>query len=674
MGHNVTLGGDRLGGGKKNTVHLHGYERSTHDLSRLWRSTMAPGTLVPFLKEVALPGDTFDIELESSALTLPTIGPLFGSFKLHKDIFLVPMRLYQAALHMNMLNVGNDMSQIALPQVELAANNPVTTQPIDNQQVNPSCIFRYLGISGLGKPSVSTAFATRQFNAIPWLAYWDIYKNYYANKQEGIGAVLHMPATTVAALTPTAAQMYNAQPTGIAIPVGATAYAAQTYLTNDTTYLRITFGGTLTANTTIQQIQLLNSATTWQTADYFFNSMIIDVGQQTITLSGCKFQSIACGKITMSATGTTPLVSPQITTFTLADIDSMRSKILRQNPPTGPAFVINQSETLNPYKLALDFFQTAAGPPIVKNYSIQFSQEGLGLRTYASDLFNNWINTTYITGASGITAVTSVNVVANKFTIDELNLNKKVYEMLNRIALSGGTYDDWLDAVYTQGRQRSAENPIYMGGQIKNIVFQEVISTADQMTSAGQPLGTLAGRGTLGHINKGGKIIIKVDEPSYIIGIVSIVPNVDYYQGNDWDNNLKTFNDLHKPALDEIGFQNLITDQMAWYDTVTLTNTTQTFKSAGKQPAWINYMTAVNKVFGNFADQVNMGWMVLTRRYDANHSAATASISDLTTYIDPSKFNVAFANTAIDAQNFMIQIAVKIEARRKMSAKVIPNL
>lgn len=674
MGHSVTLGGERLGGGKKQQVHMHGYERSTHDLSRLWRSTIAPGTLVPFLKEVALPGDTFDIDLNCDVLTLPTIGPLFGTYKLHLDVFMVPIRLYQAALHMNMLNVGNDMSQIALPQVELAANNPVITQPIENQQMNTSCIFRYLGISGLGKPSVSTAFATRQFNAVPWLAYWDIYKNYYANKQEGIGAVLHMPATTVAALTPVSAQMYNCQPLGIAIPVGATAFASQAYLCNDTTYLIIRFGGTLTNNVAINMINLLNTATTWATADTMFNTMIIDIGAQTITLSNPKLVSITIGKITMSATAGTPLVSPQITTFQLADIDAMRSKILRQNPPTGPAFVINSAEPLNPYKLALDSFQTAAGPPVVKNYSTMFNQEGLGLRTYASDLFNNWINTTFITGASGITAVTSVNVVANKFTIDELNLNKKVYEMLNRIALSGGTYDDWLDAVYTHDRNRGAENPMYMGGAIRNIVFQEVVSTTDAMSTANQPLGTLAGRGKLGNVNKGGKMIIKVDEPSYIMGIASIVPNIDYYQGNDWDTTLLTFNDLHKPALDEIGFQNLITDQMAWWDTQTVTNTTQTKKSAGKQPAWINYMTAVNKVYGNFADQTNMGWMVLARRYDALHTAAAASIADLTTYIDPSKFNVSFANTAIDAQNFMLQIAINIEARRKMSAKVIPNL
>jgi hypothetical protein len=249
-------------------------------------------------------------------------------------------------------------------------------------------------------------------------------------------------------------------------------------------------------------------------------------------------------------------------------------------------------------------------------------------------------------------------------------LSRKIYDMLMRIAVSGGSYDDWLDAVYTHERTRSAENPMYIGGLIKNLVFQEVISNAK---TADQPLGTLAGRGRLGNKNKGGHIIAKIDEPSYIIGIISLTPHVDYSQGNKWDVNLKTMDDLHKPGLDQIGFQDLITDQMAWFDT-DLAGGNPTFKSAGKQPAWLNYMTNVNVVKGNFADETQQMFMVLNREYNYSWSLEGSHIRDLTTYIDPSKFNHIFADTRRDAQNFWAQISVNIEARRKMSAKTIPNL
>ena len=175
----------------------------------------------------------------------------------------------------------------------------------------------------------------------------------------------------------------------------------------------------------------------------------------------------------------------------------------------------------------------------------------------------------------------------------------------------------------------------------------------------------------------GGRITVKVTEPSYIIGIVSLTPKIDYSQGNDWDLNLKTLDDLHKPALDEIGFQELITEQMAWWDTWEDTSGQWIQKSAGKQPAWLNYMTETNKVLGNFAIQSNEMFMTLNRRYTAEGFAVSGNqwkIADLTTYIDPRKFNFIFADTSLDSQNFWAQIAVDMTVRRKISARLMPNL
>lgn len=358
---------------------------------------------------------------------------------------------------------------------------------------------------------------------------------------------------------------------------------------------------------------------------------------------------------------------PKITTFPLTNIDDMRRAIL--------AWLIDSPYVIgaaSPAPYGLPFAKTGVNPDY--KYSQNYSQEGLALKTYQSDLFNNWISTEWIDGADGISEITRVDTSGGSFTIDELNMSKKVYEMLNRIAISGGSYDDWLDAVYMHDRRRSAENPMYIGGLIRNLVFQEVVSNS---AAEDQPLGTLAGRGKLGNKNKGGHIVAKIDEPSYLMGIVSITPNIDYSQGNKWDTNLATLNDLHKPALDEIGFQDLITDQMAWFDTKLDPGLSAVplFRSAGKQPAWINYMTNVNKVYGNFAEQAQQMYMVLNRRYEAEYlTFQDITIGDLTTYIDPTKFNHIFADTRRDAQNFWAQIGVNIEARRKMSAKIMPNI
>lgn len=643
-----TLGGDRLGSGKKMQVELHNYERSTHDLGYLWRSTMSAGTLVPFMTEIALPGDTFDIDLDCDIKTLPTVGPLFGSYKVQLDVFLAPIRLYNSLLHNNALGIGLDMSKVKFPVLEMQALKNESPTDLDNCQINPSCVLSYLGIRGIGINAEDEA-KPRQFNAIPYIAMFDIYKNYFANKQEEIGAIIHAASTPIVAIDQVEVDGYEEVPQS---PTeGAVVLAAARNI-------NLNYTGATAPDP--NQILINTVEHGWQSVYNLCN----DFSNYTGEVRGV-FDYTRWGQTTFTQwkyldgqeleTG-----QPRVVTFPLENIDNMRNALLAYQSTTTP-YVIDEASQA-PYNYTL---QIANDRPLALA-----SQEGLLVKTYQSDLFNNWLQTEWIDGVNGISAVTAVSTAGDSFTIDTLNLAKKVYDMLNRIAVSGGTYDDWLDAVYAHDRYVRAETPMYMGGLSKELVFQEVINNSG---TTGEPLGTLAGRGRLTDKHKGGKVVVKVDEPSYIIGLISLTPRIDYSQGNKWDVHLKTMNDLHKPALDQIGFQDLIQEQMAWWTTNwDEVNQEWVQVSAGKQPAWINYMTNYNRVYGNFAIENNQMFMTLNRRYECEGPGAP--MTDLTTYIDPAKFNFIFAETALDAQNFWAQIAVDITARRKMSAKVMPNL
>jgi hypothetical protein len=679
------IGGDRLGSGNKQEVSLRNYERSSHDLGYIWRSSMASGTLVPFMSEVALPGDSFDIDLDCDVKTLPTVGPLFGSYKVQLDVFQCPLRLYNGKLHMNMLNIGMDMSQILLPQLELHSVG-YDANGGDNQQINSSSIYSYLNIRGLGRTSGNLGY--RKFNAVPYLGYWDIYKNYYANKQEERGYVIHATDLdnamkvisadlTTRTYGGTINEYGNINGTQVTVDTSGTGgdlsdliYNVATTLVFHTKYNNANnrYGKPDTEEFTVkiagvgvdcvtvfeEVIQVQNEDETYTTTFRGY------------TGTEATSQTWKSEQTTVENTEEPGLGTPQLKEFALDNIDDMRMDILEAVRDT-TAFTINKDSDA-PYGLGLEY--TYEGGEM-KSTLATASQEGLGIKTYQSDLFNNWISTEWIDGSNGINEVTAVSTSGDEFTIDSLNLANKVYNMLNRIAISGGSYDDWLDAVYTHERAKSCENPIYHGSLIKELAFEEVVSMSDTTVNGeDQPLGTLAGRGRLTGKNKGGKVKIKVDEPSYIIGLVSLTPRIDYSQGNKWDMNLKTMNDLHKPALDSIGYQDLITDQMAWFDTEVDTGGNVTYSTAGKQPAWINYMTNVNQTRGSFAEQGNSMFMTLNRRYEKG----TGGIEDLTTYVDPSKYNEIFAQTSLDSQNFWVQISNKILARRKMSAKVIPNL
>ena len=182
------LGGKRLGSGSKMSVQMRNYERSTHDLSKTWMSSANPGTLIPFMKLIALNGDTFDIDLNAMVRTVPTIAPLFGSFKLQLDVFEVPMRLYNGLLHNNAINIGMDMSQVLIPKMYLSYNAGKkinSNLSYSTRQINPSSLVSYMGYNGAGHVEEDYDFTVyRELNAIPFLAYLDIAKQYYCNKQE----------------------------------------------------------------------------------------------------------------------------------------------------------------------------------------------------------------------------------------------------------------------------------------------------------------------------------------------------------------------------------------------------------------------------------------------------------------------------------------------------------
>lgn len=658
----IPIGGDsRIGSGKKMDVTLHGYERSTHDLSYTWKNTQAAGTIVPFMVELALPADTHDIELDISVMTHPTVGPLFGSFKIQADVFSAAIRLYQGLLHNDTLKIGMTMADVKLPLIDMYATWTAGNKDA-NHQINPSCIFKYLGISGLGRKADGTSGQVRRkFNAVPYIMYWDTVKNYYANKQEEVGYVIHyqpeeIVETVVAmALIPGVGGDIN----GTEIPEApASLYVDFTRATQ----LVVQFTG---ARPKANQLVLATTEGDILVSDMFKNK-IESVG--FTSYNGITVKT-GDGKGAISWRYVEPgdliETEPALVSYPLENIDGLRENILTTTG-NSTAFTIAEGSQ-SPFGLALT--ETDG------YYSKLASQEGLAVKTYQSDLFNNWLNKEWIEGDNGINEISAVSTVGDSFTIDALNLKQKVYNMLNRIAVSGGSYLDYLEASYDHDQYRRSITPVYEGGLSKELVFQQVVSTAAASDDeTGQPLGTLGGKGVMAGKHKGGKIVVKTTEPSYIMGMISITPRICYSQGNKWDTNLLTMADLHVPALDGIGYQDLIADQMHWSSTEIsgISNPiTTTMQSVGKTVAWINYMTNVDVVRGNFAIPTNEGFMVLDRRYELNDDG---EIMDATTYIDPVKFNQIFAQTSRDSQNFWIEMSVKIIKRGKISAKQIPNL
>lgn len=717
-----TLGGDRIGSGNKMQVRLHNYERSTHNLSRVWRSSMAAGTLTPCFVEPGLNGDTFDIDITTKVRTLPTTGPLFGSFKMQIDMFACPIRLYQGLLHNNAVKIGMEMSKVLIPKIQIKSLKRTEKEESEYTKFNASSLLSYLGLSGMGATGSGIPTETefqREFNALPLLAYWDIFKNYYSNKQEDHAYYItsetyeinqnQQIAKTFAILK--AKQIINGG--GGSNPSEEDLRdASNVYLRNTKNTTNFDFGGVVCAPIRIDNtfsiafdkgvkpkpenvsMYFFNNQGTLMSSKFnevFPNYEYQQVGDNwllrgvtsditnrnnphyELVWSAGNVSYIKLSGILIQQSGAeTEFANIKIKEFPLENLDKMRQHILKMCGLGDKVTITNtgtqDTETGNiniePYSVCAD----RDGGGTLNRYPMN----GIAIKTYNSDIFNNWLNSEWIDGDNGIAAISAVSTESGSITMDALNLAQKVYNMLNRIAVAGGTYEDWQEAVYGQDAIRRAESPIYIGGASTEIVFDEVVATTENDTSDGkQSLGSLGGRGVAVN-KKGGHVKIKTTEPSFIIGIVSITPRIDYFQGNKWWNyTLDSIDDLHKPALDGIGFQDLIEEQML-YSTTTINKkdgSEITQKAAGKQPSWIHYMTSYNEIHGDFAEENKALYMVLARRYKG-----FSEIEDLTTYINPQDYNYAFADTSLEAQNFWVQIGFDVKTRRKMSAKMIPNL
>lgn len=663
-----TLGGDRLGAGKKIKVDMHGWGRSTFNQNRIWRSTMAPGVLTPCFVEVGLNGTTFDIDINALGHTIPTIAPLFGSFKMQVDVFACPIRLYQGLLHNNALNLGLDMKSVLFPTITIPINGER-----EAEKTSTSSLLNYLGIKGINPYK-------QEFNAIPILAYYDIVKNYYINKQEDYAKVIGTKKKDIdfdSELTAT----YSAQDIQDFTLTFEKANYNYWEVKNPRDFVET--NGILMLDFKnknfgeIEKFQLIIKGTD-DSINYFtaFNTLSENwtplINQQTqeqmeIRIRNKKYIEI----LNPSVNGQLLAVAMQnflpkidIVDYEVENLDRARREILKHTDLNEKVIIgteDNEEAQINflPYSI------NAEQSDILKLSQRELS--GLCLKTYQNDIFNTWLSTEYVNTINQISSITPID---GQITIDAIILAKKVYNVLNRIAVSGGTYQDWQEANFGEKVENGIESPIYIGGMSTEITFEEVVSTASANNSEGnnQPLATLGGKGVMKD-KKGGHIVYKCQEPCFILGIVSITPRIDYHQGNKWYmTDIFTPENFHKPEFDGIGFQNLIANNVHWASSPN--------QALAKQTAWINYQTSYNEVFGNFAkdeenEENSLYFMTLRRNYEVDNNG---EIEDFTSYIDPSKFNYPFAGNELTEQNFWIQLGFNVKSRRKMASYEIPNL
>lgn len=207
-------------------VDLPKPKRSNFNLGRVNRFTADVGWVIPCYVEEILPNSYKRLDVEALIQTNATVAPLMGSFKVKVDAFFVPLRLYYRHLDLNNIRpdfsddfnyhyidapcdyMTNDVAPVDAGNVisstiynqrtpykttqwNLVVQSNVSTSgvthtvtPVDiNMEVAPSSLIDYLGLLPVGYNAMSWSTSIR-LNANPLIAYFDIYRNYYANPHD----------------------------------------------------------------------------------------------------------------------------------------------------------------------------------------------------------------------------------------------------------------------------------------------------------------------------------------------------------------------------------------------------------------------------------------------------------------------------------------------------------
>lgn len=525
-----------------------------HDRSHYLRTSMAPGLGYPIYCREALPGDQIQLEFKHLMNTQAILNPLYGSYRLQICVFFAGSSLYIPRLWRNgFMSFGSrTVLDVSYPVYNLAATSPIT-------RVHESSLPAFLGLGvGYGRFATGSFPKGQHVNLIPYLMYYDIFRHYYANRQED-----YFPVMTASWGDPSRVRRFS-------------------LLNLDNLYLNLpTAGGSMNSNT------------------FITNSPIAQI-----------FSSQQVGSA---------IVSP-----------SMMA-------PLG----------------------------------------GLFQCCYMPDRMNVILSDSFF--KNNVSTVT-VSTVGDSFQVDQLVTAKKLWNARNKDVITNGSFKDWIRVHFGVTPKIMDDMPTFCGAISSDILFEDIrATTSAKVGDADQYLGD-KGSSAIGY-GDSRRFNIVADRPGYVMAIATLVPRVDYYQFTERYALHSKLSDSFIPEYNGIGYQDVLIGDLnsefpaSWDSSASYSAKNDPFaNSVGKQPAWIEYMTAVNKIRGSFCS-TERSW-VLARNMRVEGALPSASPVEATVssaYIDPGDWNQPFADQSATAQNFYAQFYIRDRVRSTVLKRLRPK-
>lgn len=239
-------------------------------------------------------------------------------------------------------------------------------------------------------------------------------------------------------------------------------------------------------------------------------------------------------------------------------------------------------------------------------------------------------------------------LVAESATISELRRAYALQRYFERLAVAGTRFTEWIRGIFgVKTSDARLQRPEYIVGTKSPIVVSEVLNTTGTEDA---PQGNMSGHAIA--LTRGNWGTFFCEEPGYIIGLYSVLPETAYFQGiaKHW---LKINNPEENfiPQFEHIGEQSVLNKELFAFRN----DGTSTF---GYLPRYTEYKFESNRIAGDF--KTSLDFWTCARKFDDLPALNAAFIES-----DPTKR--IFAVQDADVDELWVQLVNHVQAIRPMS-------
>ena len=302
---------------------------------------------------------------------------------------------------------------------------------------------------------------------------------------------------------------------------------------------------------------------------------------------------------------------------------------------------------------------------------VDFDGSHQGLYADRTTYSNSMANGTFVTSGPGSSVgyVLPNNLYADlasatPFTINDLRTAFAIQRYMERQAISGSRYIEYIKAFYNvDSPDARLQRVEYLGGNRLPLNISQVTQTS--ATDSVTPQGNVAGMSHTGDSHS--DFTKSFTEDGMILGVCVVRYKNSYQQGCNRQWLQKTKYDFYNPVFANLGNQAVYTDEIYFG----IGHSGQTNSIFGYQEAWAHYRYLPNRVAGELRSSASTP---LDMWHFADNYSGRPSLSSAWLHVDKTNVDRALAVTSSVSNQLIADFYLDISAARPMPSYSIPGL